>query len=139
VDVVFLATPHEASREWVPALLERNIRVIDLSAAWGATYKFEDADPALAATLQRQAVYGCPELHRALIAGARVVAIPGCYATSTILALAPLLRAGVIDLNHGIVAEAKAGVSERGKAMTTNAQFMYAADGGFLCQEAVRC
>jgi N-acetyl-gamma-glutamyl-phosphate reductase len=135
VDVIFLATPHEASREWVPALLGRNIRVVDLSAAWRlqetanrAIYKFEDADPALAATLQQQAVYGSPELHRALIVGARLVANPGCYATSTILALAPLLRAGVIDLNHGIAADAKSGVSGRGKAVTTKAHFMYAAD-----------
>ena len=107
--MIFLATSHEASREWVPALLERNIRVVDLSAAWRlqttanrAIYKFEDADPALAATLQRQAVYGSPELHRALIVGARLVANPGCYATSTILALAPLLRSGLLDLNRGM-------------------------------------
>jgi len=135
VDVMFLATPHEASREWVPELLARGIRVIDLSGAWRlqepanrAVYKLHDQDPVLAATLQQEAVYGSPELHRAEIAGARLVANPGCYATSIILALAPLVKAGLVDTNHGIVADAKSGVSGAGKAATAKTHFMYAAD-----------
>jgi len=132
---MFLATPHEASREWVPELLARGIRVIDLSGAWRlqepanrAVYKLHDQDPVLAATLQQEAVYGSPELHRAEIAGARLVANPGCYATSIILALAPLVKAGLVDTNHGIVADAKSGVSGAGKAATAKTHFMYAAD-----------
>jgi N-acetyl-gamma-glutamyl-phosphate reductase len=135
VDVLFLATPHEQSREWVPEALDRGIRVIDLSGAWRLTgaanraiYNFEDEGTELAAEIQAQAVYGMPELHRAQIAGARLVANPGCYATSIILALRPLVAAGVVDLDHGIVADSKSGVSGAGKAPTAKTHFMYAAD-----------
>jgi N-acetyl-gamma-glutamyl-phosphate reductase len=131
VDVIFLATPHEVSREWVPTLLERNIRVIDLSGAWRlqqvtnrAVYKFVDADLALAARLQKEAVFGCPELHRSEITAGRLIANPGCYATSVILALAPLVQAGMIDFSHGIVADAKSGVSGAGKHATATTHFM---------------
>ena len=65
--------------------------------------------------LQTEAVYGCPELHRNEIRQARLVANPGCYATSIILALAPLLQAGLVDVDHGIVCDAKSGVSGAGK------------------------
>jgi N-acetyl-gamma-glutamyl-phosphate reductase len=135
VELVFLALPHEASREQVPAWIERGVRVIDLSGAWrlhdavnAAVYGLHDGDPAVATRLQGEAVYGCPELHRDRIAGARLVANPGCYATSIILALAPLLRAGLVDLDHGIVCDAKSGVSGAGKAPTAKTHFMYAAD-----------
>ncbi len=134
-ELLFLATPHEQSREWVPDAVANGLRVIDLSGAWrlhdpanAAVYKLHDADPALASSLQGEAVYGCPELHREEIAGARLVANPGCYATSIILALAPLLQAGLVDLNHGIVCDAKSGVSGAGKAATAKTHFMYAAD-----------
>jgi N-acetyl-gamma-glutamyl-phosphate reductase len=69
-----------------------------------------------------------PELHRKQIAGARLIANPGCYATSIILPLKPLVAAGLIDLEHGIVADAKSGVSGAGKAPTAKTHFMYAAD-----------
>lgn len=135
VEIVFLALPHEASREWVPEWIENGVRVVDLSGAWRlhedanrAVYKLGDADPARAAALQAEAVYGCPELHRDEIATARLVANPGCYATSIILALAPLLRAGIVDVDHGIVCDAKSGVSGAGKALTSTSHFMYAAD-----------
>jgi N-acetyl-gamma-glutamyl-phosphate reductase len=135
IEVLFLATPHEQSREWTPQALAHGIRVIDLSAAWRlqrdanrAIYKLTDADPALAAALQTEAVYGSPELHAANIKDARLVANPGCYATSIILALAPLLRANLIDLTGGIVADAKSGVSGAGKTPSANTHFMYAAD-----------
>jgi N-acetyl-gamma-glutamyl-phosphate reductase len=73
-------------------------------------------------------VYGMPELHRDQIATARLVANPGCYATSVILALKPLIAAEVVDMDYGIVADAKSGVSGAGKAATAKTHFMYAAD-----------
>jgi N-acetyl-gamma-glutamyl-phosphate reductase len=134
-EIVFLALPHENSREWVPGWLEHGVRVIDLSGAWRlhdaahrAIYNLHDANPALGKALQAEAVFGSPELHRDEIASARLVANPGCYATSIILALAPLLRAGLVDLDHGIVCDAKSGVSGSGKAATAKTHFMYAAD-----------
>jgi N-acetyl-gamma-glutamyl-phosphate reductase len=135
VDVIFLATPHEASREWVPELLAHNIRVVDLSGAWrlqhgtnSAVYKLTDADPALAAKIQKEAVFGSPELHSSAIKTARLVANPGCYSTSIILALAPLAKAGLLDLNYGVIADSKSGVSGAGKAATAKTHFMHAAD-----------
>jgi N-acetyl-gamma-glutamyl-phosphate reductase len=135
VDVLFLATPHEQSREWAPEALKRGLRVIDLSGAWRLTniahrsvYAFTDEGTETAVVAQSQAVYGMPELHRAEIAGAQLVANPGCYATSIILALRPLVAAGLVDLSCGIVADAKSGVSGAGKAPTQKTHFMYAAD-----------
>jgi N-acetyl-gamma-glutamyl-phosphate reductase len=135
VEVLFLATPHEQSREWVPEALARGIRVIDLSGAWRLTdaanravYAFEDEGSEKAVATQAEAVYGLPELHRAEIAAARLVANPGCYATSIILALRPLVAVGLVDLDHGIVADSKSGVSGAGKAPTAKTHFMYAAD-----------
>ena len=134
-EVLFLATPHEQSREWVPEAIASGLRVIDLSGAWrlhdpanAAVYNLHDAHPTCAAGLQNEAVYGSPELHREQIATARLVANPGCYATSIILALAPLVQAGLVDLEHGIVCDAKSGVSGAGKAATAKTHFMYAAD-----------
>ncbi len=135
IEVLFLATPHEQSREWVPRAIEHGIKVIDLSGAWRLqqennrqVYKLHDADPAVAAQLQSEAVYGCPELHRDAIRRARLVANPGCYATSILLALAPLLQAGLVDVDHGIVCDAKSGVSGAGKTPTPKTHFMSAAD-----------
>ena len=135
VEVVFLALPHENSREWAPEWIENGVRVIDLSGAWRlddpanrAVYRLTDKDPARARALEAETVYGSPELHRSQIAEARLVANPGCYATSIILALAPLVKAGLVDLDHGIVCDAKSGVSGAGKAATAKTHFMYAAD-----------
>jgi N-acetyl-gamma-glutamyl-phosphate reductase len=135
IEVLFLATPHEQSREWVPEALERGIKVIDLSGAWRLkearnreVYRLKDADSQLASALQEEATYGCPELHRNAIRSARLVANPGCYATSIILALAPLLQTGLVDLDYGIICDAKSGVSGAGKAATAKTHFMYAAD-----------
>ena len=135
VKILFLATPHEQSREWVPEALARGLRVIDLSGAWRlnvaanrAVYGFQDEGSEQAAAIQAEAVYGLPELHRTDIANARLVANPGCYATSVILALRPLVAAGVLDLDHGIVADSKSGVSGAGKTPTPKTHFMYAAD-----------
>lgn len=135
IEILFLALPHEQSREWAPDAIKRGIRVIDLSGAWRlkeesnrAVYKLHDADPEAAARLQAEAVFGCPELHREEIRTARLVANPGCYSTSIILALAPLVRAGVVDLECGIVSDSKSGVSGAGKAPTSKTHFMYASD-----------
>ena len=133
--VLFLATPHEQSRDWAPLAIAHGLKVIDLSGAWRlkedanrAVYQLTDNDPQQAAQLQTEAVYGCPELHRDEIRHARLVANPGCYATSIILALAPLLQAGLIDVAHGIVCDSKSGVSGAGKAATPETHFIYAAD-----------
>jgi N-acetyl-gamma-glutamyl-phosphate reductase len=135
VDVLFLATPHEQSREWVPEALAHGVRVIDLSGAWRlnepanrAVYKFEDEGSESANRLQAQAIYGMPELHREKLAGANLVANPGCYATSIILALAPLVRAGVVNSERGIICDSKSGVSGAGKAPSATTHFMYAAE-----------
>jgi N-acetyl-gamma-glutamyl-phosphate reductase len=135
VEVLLLATPHEQSREWVPEALDRGIRVIDLSGAWRlndstnrAVYKFEDEGSDTAVAVQAKSVYGMPELHRNEIPGAQLIANPGCYATSVILALKPLVERGWIDLERGIVCDAKSGVSGAGKAPTAKTHFMYAAD-----------
>jgi len=135
VSLLFLATPHEQSREWVPDAMAQGIRVVDLSGAWRlkqaenhSVYKLVDANPETAALFQAEAVFGCPELHRETIANARLVANPGCYSTSIILALAPLVRAGLVDLDHGIVCDSKSGVSGAGKAPTAKTHFMSAAD-----------
>jgi len=135
VEVLFLATPHEQSRAWVPEALSRGMRVIDLSGAWRlqeatnrAVYNFEDEGSVHALNVQAQAVYGLPELNRDKILGAHLVANPGCYATSVILPVKPLVAAGLLDFEWGIIADAKSGVSGAGKAPTAKTHFMYAAD-----------
>ena len=135
IHLLFLATPHDQSRAWVPEALARGLRVVDLSGAWRlhipqnrAVYRFEDTATPAAEALQAEAVYGSPELHAPAIARARLVANPGCYATSVILALAPVIRASLADLDHGIICDAKSGVSGAGKAPTPTTHFMYAAD-----------
>jgi N-acetyl-gamma-glutamyl-phosphate reductase len=135
VNVLFLATPHEVSREWVPEAIAQGVHVIDLSGAWRletpeyrAIYDFKDEDPALADKVMAQAVYGIPELHRSELKEAALVANAGCYATSIILALAPLVRAGLVDLNHGVVCDSKSGVSGAGKHPTQKTHFVEVAE-----------
>jgi N-acetyl-gamma-glutamyl-phosphate reductase len=135
VKVLFLATPHEQSRKWAPEALARGLRVVDLSGAWRledpanrAVYKFSDEGSAAAAKTQAASVYGMPELHREAIAKAQLVANPGCYSTTIILALKPLLAAGWVDVEHGIICDAKSGVSGAGKEPTAKTHFMHAAD-----------
>ncbi|HEX4037719.1 MAG TPA: N-acetyl-gamma-glutamyl-phosphate reductase [Acidobacteriaceae bacterium] len=135
VKLLLLATPHQQSREWAPQALEHGLRVVDLSGAWRLTdtehravYNFADEGSHAATAVQMKAVYGMPELHREAIRAAELVANPGCYATSIILALKPLVEAGWVDLERGIVADAKSGVSGAGKAPTAKTHFMHAAD-----------
>src|SRR5271155_1860852 len=135
VRLLFLATPHEASLSIVPEAIAEGLRVIDLSGAWRlkqaqhrAIYGFQDANAVTAAELTAKAVYGLPELNGDCIANAQLVANPGCYATSVILALAPLLKAGLIDREHGIISDSKSGVSGAGKAPTSRTHFVSVAD-----------
>ena len=135
VDLLFLATPHETSREWAPEALKRGMRVIDLSGAWRlkreehrAIYGFHDADPAAANGVAKSAVYGLPELRSSQISGSKLIANPGCYATSIIVALAPLVSAGVIDRSAGIICDSKSGVSGAGKHPTATTHFVEVAD-----------
>lgn len=135
VDVLFLATPHEVSREWVPEAVKQGVHVIDLSGAWRlesaenrAIYDFKDENPELADKLTTQAVYGIPELHRDELKEAALVANAGCYATSIILALAPLVRAKIADLEYGIICDSKSGVSGAGKQPTQKTHFVEIAE-----------
>jgi N-acetyl-gamma-glutamyl-phosphate reductase len=93
-----------------------------------AIYNFEDSDAVTAADLTDKAVYGLPELNADRIANAALVANPGCYATSVILALAPLLKAGIVDRSHGIISDSKSGVSGAGKEPTSKTHFVSVAD-----------
>lgn len=119
-DIVFFATPHAAAMHDVPALLEAGKRVIDLSAdfrlrdpqLWAQWYGVEHACPALI----ERAVYGMPEINRAAIGGADLVACPGCYPTAIILGFKPLIDAGLVDTQH-LIADAKTGVSGAGKSL----------------------
>jgi N-acetyl-gamma-glutamyl-phosphate reductase len=111
------------------------MRVVDLSGAWRlkeeqhrAIYKFKDEDAASAAELTEKAVYGLPELNGDRIPSATVIANPGCYATTVILALAPLLKAGMADKQKGIIADSKSGVSGAGKEPNSRTHFVSVAD-----------
>jgi len=135
IELLFLATPHEVSRVLVPEALAQGIRVVDLSGAWRlkqeqhrAIYGFEDSDARTAARLTDNAVYGLPELNAERIRKAELVANPGCYATSVILALAPLVKADLVDRSRGIISDSKSGVSGAGKEPTAKTHFVSVAD-----------
>jgi len=129
-EIVFLSTPHEASLELVPALLAANssLRIVDLSGAFrfrdSATldrwYKLEAADPAT----HTKAVYGLPELYSTALPNAQLVANPGCYSTSVILGLRPLIEAGWVNLARVIVCDCKSGVSGAGKEPKRETHFV---------------
>lgn len=124
----FLATPHEVSAELAPALLDAGLRVIDLSGA----FRFREQEtftswyklPAPHAASLGEAVYGLPELYSGEIATARLVANPGCYATSVILALRPLTEAGAIASYQTVVCDCKSGASGAGKDPKRELQFV---------------
>lgn len=116
-DVIFTALPHTAAMEVVPVFRQAGRKVIDLSA----DYRLHDADEYAAwyethlnPELLQEAVYGLPELHRDEIAATGLVANPGCYPTSVILALMPLLEEGLIE-PASIIADSKSGVSGAGR------------------------
>jgi N-acetyl-gamma-glutamyl-phosphate reductase len=118
-DVVITATEHDISLRIVPELLEAGLRVIDMSGAfrlkdaslYPAWYGFEHTSP----SLLQEAVYGMTDLFAEKVRKARLVANPGCYATSVIVPLAPLYEAGVIGKDSLVVADGKSGVSGAGR------------------------
>jgi N-acetyl-gamma-glutamyl-phosphate reductase len=115
----FLATPHEISAELAPALIEAGMRVVDLSGA----FRFRSAEtftswyklPAPPANWLAEAAYGLPELYPKEITSARLVANPGCYATSVVLALRPLVDANLIPPDSSVICDCKSGASGAGK------------------------
>lgn len=125
-DAVLLAVPHGVGMELVPSLLEREVRVVDLSA------DFRLRDPAayarwygrdhLAPTLLDEAVYGLPELNRSALGSARLVANPGCYPTAVAVALAPLAGAGWVQGTVSV--DAKSGASGAGRSPAPNTTFV---------------
>lgn len=130
-DLFFTAVPHRTAMDIVPQLLAAGKMVVDLSA----DFRIHDAavyeqwyQAHSAVELLPSAVYGLPEIHRREIGKTRLVANPGCYPTSVVLGLAPLLRAGLIDLDT-IVIDSKSGVSGAGRAAQTGSLYCEVADG----------
>jgi N-acetyl-gamma-glutamyl-phosphate reductase len=125
-DVVFFATPHGVAMQAAPALLNAGVRVVDLSA----DFRLRDATvferwygmPHAAPETLAEAVYGLPELMREAVAGARLVANPGCYPTSVQLGFAPLLAAG-LAAPESLVADVKSGVTGAGREAKTASLF----------------
>ena len=130
-DFFFTAVPHKTAMDLVPDLLTAGKRVVDLSADFRlrdvAVYE-EWYQPHSSSQLLSEAVYGLPELYRKDIADCRLVANPGCYPTSIILGLAPLLKAGAIE-PHSIIADSKSGTSGAGRAAQTGSLFCEVHDG----------
>lgn len=126
-DVIFVCLPHGHAAEIVAKAYEAGTRVIDL----GADFRLKNADiyaewyggVHAAPELLQQAVYGLPELYRQQIAEANIVANPGCYPTSIILGLAPLLQEGIIRPGS-IIADSKSGVSGAGKTPSEKTHFV---------------
>ena len=127
-DVVFSATPNGVAMTHARTLMDKGVRLIDLSAdfrirdveEWARWYQLEHACPELLA----DAVYGLPEINRESIKDAQLVANPGCYPTCVILGLTPLLEEGLVDPDQ-LIADAKSGVSGAGRG---------AAIGALLCE-----
>ena len=128
VDLVFLATPHPTALEIAPRLLQRNLRVVDLSAAFrlkdAAAYPRWYGFEHNAHAEREEAVYGLSELNGPSIAKARLVANPGCYATSVILALAPAIDKGWIDTKAGVISDSKSGASGAGRGLSEKLHFV---------------
>jgi N-acetyl-gamma-glutamyl-phosphate reductase len=131
LDLIFCALPHGATQELVSSLPE-TVKVVDLSADFRlrdpAEYKKWYGLDHTALELQKTAVYGLPEFYRDEIAGARLVANTGCYVATSLLAVLPLLQAGVIDAED-IVIDAKSGVSGAGRAAKEAMLFTEVSEG----------
>ena len=130
-DLYFTAVPHKTAMDLVPHLRQAGKKVVDLSADFRlkdqSVYE-EWYQPHSSAQLLSEAVYGLPELYRDSIAGSSLVANPGCYPTSIILGLAPLLKAGVID-SDTIIADSKSGTSGAGRSAQIGSLFCEVTDG----------
>lgn len=130
-DIIFTALPHKAAMEVVPTFLKLGKKVIDLSA----DYRLSDPavygewyEPHLNPENLKKAVYGLPEIRRDRIKGAQLVANPGCYPTSIILALAPLLKNGLIDLSS-IIADSASGVTGTGRSAKVDSLYCEVNEG----------
>ncbi len=130
-DLIFTALPHKAAMEVVPTFLELGKKVVDLSA----DYRLHDPsvygewyEPHMNPHLLGKAVYGLPEIRRDEIAPAELVANPGCYPTSVILGLMPLLKKGVIDADS-IIVDSKSGVSGAGRSAKVDNLYCEVNDG----------
>jgi N-acetyl-gamma-glutamyl-phosphate reductase len=117
-DVIFTALPHKLPMKVAPAILKRGRKMIDLSA----DFRFNEAgayesvyQPHVSPELLKQAVYGLSEVYSSAIAAARLVGNPGCYPTSVLLPLIPLIQGGLVNLD-GIVVDSKSGVSGAGRS-----------------------
>lgn len=130
-DIIFTALPHKAAMEVVPTFLKLGKKVIDLSAdyrlsdpaVYGAWY-----EPHLNPANLKKAIYGLPEIRRAKIKRARLIANPGCYPTSIILGLAPLLKKGLIELNS-IIADSASGVTGAGRSAKVDSLYCEVNEG----------
>ena len=130
-DVVFFATPNGVAMQQAPELLDAGVRVVDLAAdfrisdipEWEKWYGMQHASPGWVA----KAIYGLPEVNRAAIRDARLVANPGCYPTAVQLGFMPLVEAGLIDPAN-LIADAKSGVSGAGRKAEVPSLFSEAAD-----------
>ena len=124
-EMVFSALPHKSSGERVVPLVEDRSRVVDLSADFRlrspAEYEEWYKTPHASAALQEEAVYGLTELYRSEIGTARLVANPGCFPTSAILALAPLVKEKLVQ--PVIIIDSKSGVSGAGRGLSLNTHF----------------
>jgi N-acetyl-gamma-glutamyl-phosphate reductase len=129
---VFLATPPEVSMDLAPLLIDKGIKVVDLSGAfrlrtvenYSRWYKEKHTAPGLLA----EAVYGLPEYCRDRVAGARLISNPGCYPTAANLAIRPLIEAGLVDRAAGIVCDAKSGTSGAGRKASLKTSFCEVAE-----------
>ncbi|WP_293933441.1 N-acetyl-gamma-glutamyl-phosphate reductase [Iodobacter sp.] len=130
-DVVFFATPNGIAMQQARELLDAGVKVIDLAAdyrikdlaEWSKWYGMQHASPELI----EEAVYGLPEINRAAIKGARLIANPGCYPTAVQLGFLPLIEAGVIDTTS-LIADCKSGVSGAGRKAEVGSLFAEAGD-----------
>ena len=128
VGTVFLSTPHEASLELAPQLAAAGLRVVDLSGA----FRFRNPEtfaewyklPAPPVDLLAKTAYGLPELYADEIREAQIVANPGCYPTSAILGLKPLMEEGWVAKERGVVCDCKSGASGAGKEVKRELQFV---------------
>jgi len=124
-DVIFMALPHKLPMEIVPKLLQKDKKVIDLSA----DFRFRDAEKYeafyqahTAKDLLESTVYGLCEIYHEKIKDADLIGNPGCYPTSVLLPLIPLLKSNLIDI-HTIIADSKSGVSGAGRTLTLSTHF----------------
>ncbi len=119
-DVVFTALPHGASKEIIPALYQKGLTIVDLSGDFRyndvAVYETWYGQPHSDPELLKEAVYGLCELHREEIKTTRLIGNPGCYTTCSILGLAPLVHAGVVD-DKSLIIDAKSGVTGAGRGL----------------------